>query len=624
MNLYAYPSLFNFTICLFLGTYVLAQNFKYALNREFFYYSILIGITNLIEYKGQSAFDPEVALFWLKFGYIWPFIIIFQYRFLMILIGNEKILKNFFLNIIIYLPAILFFTFSIFFTTNYLNAIKNYWGWSLTLTYSYVIDKLIIYLWFIGLTVFNIYFIIRYIKKTENKFLKKRTKYLLVGLLIPIIIGSINHGILVRIDRYVPLLNSFSNILSTVIFCIVILKYQLFEITPQYAAKHIIDSIKDGLILINSKGEITAVNNALIKMLQISQSETIGMPLSIFVKKGLIRKQIADRILNGEEISNEQYIIKKYNLHINFTCAKVDNKNHSINGTVCILNDITEIIMAKNELQRQYDWLKETQAQLIQSEKLASLGQLAAGVAHEINNPLGYIKSNLSTLQDYIGVLKNISTAIYENENKFNMLDEAQKNKLKYVLPNIVDIFKENQDGINRIETIVRGLKDFAYVDKNYIFSKYDLNDAIKNTVVIVNNELKYLANIKLNLGNIPKIECNINEIKQVLLNIILNAIQAIESQARKEKGLIQITTYFQNTNVTCEIEDDGPGIAKKTLSKIFDPFFTTKECGKGTGMGLNISYDIVVNKHKGKINVKSELGKGTTFIIVLPKTKKL
>lgn len=283
------------------------------------------------------------------------------------------------------------------------------------------------------------------------------------------------------------------------------------------------------------------------------------------------------------------------------------------------------------ELQTTLEKLKQTQGQLIQQEKLAGIGQLAAGVAHEINNPLGFVSSNFETLEEYIGIydeiikiylkLDKLFPQINDDELRTNIeeaIEKRKKEKFEYLQEDINDIIKDTKEGIDRISKIVISMKIFSRVDKLDQLSEYDLNEGIKNTLVVANNEIKYHADVEMFLGEIPKLVAIGGQINQVLLNLVLNAAHAIKENHITEKGLIKINTYCDNEYIVCEVEDNGNGIPNEIKDKIFEPFFTTKPVGQGTGLGLSIVYDIIVNKHKGIINVESFEGKGTKFIIKL------
>jgi signal transduction histidine kinase len=195
-----------------------------------------------------------------------------------------------------------------------------------------------------------------------------------------------------------------------------------------------------------------------------------------------------------------------------------------------------------------------------------------------------------------------------------------KKMVLDFIVEDIDEIVKENQEGIDKIVQIVSDLKSFTHSNPEAVFIQADFNKAVKNTITVTRNECKYVADVKCSLAELPAVPCNLREINQVLLNILVNAAQAIRSQKRGAKGLIQIATFDEPAHIRCEITDDGPGILPENLNRIFEPFFTTKPPGEGTGLGLSISYDIIVNKHRGEFLVESALGHGTKFIIKLPK----
>jgi PAS domain S-box-containing protein len=275
--------------------------------------------------------------------------------------------------------------------------------------------------------------------------------------------------------------------------------------------------------------------------------------------------------------------------------------------------------------------VRNAQPKLIQQEKLASIGQLAAGIAHELNNPIGFISSNFTSLRSYIQVIKEYITvceqslAISSGQGEMNSANPLIRSfrddkKLDYILGDIEDLVTESIEGVNRITEIVTSLRKFSRIDNETRVESYDINEALESTLVVAKNEIKYVADVEKELSKVPRIECIGSEINQVLLNILINAAQAIESQNRRDRGLIRIRTYVDSDSIYCEIADDGPGIRQGIVSRIFDPFFTTKDAGEGTGLGLNISYDIVVHKHNGELSVRSEDGKGATFIVKLPR----
>lgn len=272
------------------------------------------------------------------------------------------------------------------------------------------------------------------------------------------------------------------------------------------------------------------------------------------------------------------------------------------------------------ELAKLNEQLQNTQSQLVQQEKMAGVGQLAAGVAHEINNPLGFIISNMSTLKGYVTSYQSIIDLCQNQMGEMDFFRLAKQNvDLDFIQNDIVALFSDMEEGFSRVKTIVNGLRNFSRIDQIDEYESYDLNKGIEDTLVISKNEVKYFSKITLELGNISLIEAIGGQINQVLLNIILNANAAIKSRWKDRLGEIYIKTFETETHVYCSIRDNGSGIDQEHLRLIFDPFFTTKPVGSGTGLGLSISYDIIVNKHHGSIDVTSKLGEGTTFLIALP-----
>jgi signal transduction histidine kinase len=256
--------------------------------------------------------------------------------------------------------------------------------------------------------------------------------------------------------------------------------------------------------------------------------------------------------------------------------------------------------------------IEEAQQQLLQSEKMAAIGQLAAGVAHEINNPIGFVNSNLGSLKTYIAHLMQLIEAHETGEPE--AIARARKiADLDFLREDLPALLAESQDGLNRVTRIVQDLKDFSRVDQ--AARQYaDLNAAMNSTLNVVRNELKYKADLIVELGSIPEIECVPAQMNQVFMNLLVNAAQAIP-----ERGTIYVRSGVDRNNVWFEIEDTGCGMSEKTLRHVFEPFFTTKPVGQGTGLGLSISYDIVVKKHSGMLEVRSEPGKGSCFRITLP-----
>ncbi|MCK9800989.1 ATP-binding protein [Pseudomonas sp. MAFF 302030] len=273
------------------------------------------------------------------------------------------------------------------------------------------------------------------------------------------------------------------------------------------------------------------------------------------------------------------------------------------------------------ELQKEIDERKLLESQLVQSEKLASLGQLAAGVAHEINNPIGFISSNLGTLDNYFRRLQEMlnayghaEQAIAQEPARDSLVQLRTAIELDFLLEDIPLLIKESKEGIGRVSQIVKDLKDFSRVDSSQEWQWADLQQGLDSTLNIVAAEIKYKADVVKYYTPLPEVECLPSQINQVLMNLIVNAAQAMGP----ERGSITLSNGVEGERVWIEVSDTGSGIAPDSLQKIFDPFYTTKPVGQGTGLGLSLSYGII-KKHRGEISVRSELGIGTTFRVELP-----
>ncbi len=279
-----------------------------------------------------------------------------------------------------------------------------------------------------------------------------------------------------------------------------------------------------------------------------------------------------------------------------------------------------ELQQRHDELQAAHRRLAGAQEQLLQSEKMASIGLLAAGVAHEINNPIGYVHSNLGTLQEYIGALFALiecHEAALQSDDPAAMRDDvlAKRERLDidFILGDLPSLMSESREGIERVTKIVQDLKEFSHVGGGEEMRPSDLHKGLESTLNIVWNDLKYKVRVEKHYGELPLVECHLSEINQVLMSLLINAGQSIEN-----RGSIDIATGAENGEAWISIADTGCGIAPEAVQRIFDPFYTTKPIGRGTGLGLAIAYRIVA-KHHGRIEVSSQPGVGSTFRVVLP-----
>ncbi len=339
----------------------------------------------------------------------------------------------------------------------------------------------------------------------------------------------------------------------------------------------------------------------------------------VFLIEPLVRLQnFANELADGKEVNmdlsaNKFYEIRELESHFKTMVDKVARREHSLKH-------------AKDSLQELNDRLVENQQQLLHSEKLASVGHLAAGVAHEINNPTGFVMGNLDVLREYIEDIEKLLSeyhvlegliSINAEENIKQKISSIESLKsdigLEYILSDTKQLIKDSLDGTSRIKNIVMDLKNFSRID-SLEKSPVDINEEVIETALrLVWSELKYKCTLNKNLSELPTYPCNSGELCQVILNLLVNASDAIN-----ENGEISISSELMDSYIRIQVSDNGSGIENKDLIKLFDPFFTTKEVGKGTGLGLSTS-NRIIEKHGGMLTVSSKVGQGTVFTILLP-----
>ncbi|MBN2809080.1 MAG: PAS domain S-box protein [Deltaproteobacteria bacterium] len=387
----------------------------------------------------------------------------------------------------------------------------------------------------------------------------------------------------------------------------------------------VVEQAAESIVVTDLDGKIQYVNPAFEKLTGYAMSEAIGKNSSL-LKSGRqdesFYRELWETLGRGETWKGI------------FANKRKDGSLFDEDATIFpIRNDYGEIISlaaVKRDISRE----KAMQVQLRTSQRLEAVGQLAAGVAHELNTPIGFVASNFESITGYIKNFVQLIDLYRETLAKLaDQLPETgpealactreleEELQIEFILEDLEDLFSESKDGFARITSIVTKLREFSRIDQMDTKESFNFNRAVDTTLIVARNEYKYSAEVDSDLDpQLPDVMASGGEINQVILNLLVNAAQAIKEQERESLGHIKITTDYDEEWVRCRIADDGPGIKPENLERIFDPFFTTKPVGKGTGLGLNISYDIVVNKHKGTLTVTSELGKGTVFVIALPR----
>ena len=433
----------------------------------------------------------------------------------------------------------------------------------------------------------------------------------------------------------------FGNVIALVLENLELHRNAQASITGLSAAKEslqcIIDSLTSHIAVIDANGGIIQVNAAWQKFAHqngaLAGREGVGVNYLQVCEKAAAEEQVTAVARALREILQG----KRNWYWMEYPCHSPDQQRwfvmsatplgSPVHGVVVSHMDITERKLAEQELgskhallQDAYSRLEQAQSQLLQSEKMASIGQLAAGVAHEINNPVGYVNSNIGTLQGYVNDLFRLLDAYHKAEPllaadpalKAEIDNLKQTLDLAFLREDTLNLVKESQEGITRVRKIVQDLKEFSHVDEAE-WQQTNLHAGLDSTLNILHNETKYKAEIIKDYGDIPAVECIASQINQVFLNLLVNAAQAIDT-----RGTITLRTGSENDGVFVEISDTGKGITPEHLKRIFEPFFTTKPVGKGTGLGLSLSYGIV-KKHGGRIDVSSTPGQGTRFRVWLP-----
>ncbi len=374
------------------------------------------------------------------------------------------------------------------------------------------------------------------------------------------------------------------------------------------------DSIPEMVLMCDPAGGITRCNRAVSAFTGLSYTRILGINcLDLFISSGV-------KITNCDDTSGHM-ISRDGERHFELLFNELKQiGTNDVRGSVVTIHETTEFLRINTDLQNASAELHQAQAQAFQQEKMASVGQLAAGVAHEINNPMGFISSNLNTMGKYMQKLCTFETAIIElvmnrgdREAVAQLNDLRAKMKIDFVLNDLHTLLAESREGAERVCCIVQDLKSFSH-DDEILCKPFCINDCLDSTLNMLRNEIKYVADVELDYDpELPVLNCYPQKLNQVFMNLLINAAHAIEGH-----GTIRVRTFQEGGEIVACISDTGKGIAPENLTRIFEPFFTTKEVGKGTGLGLSISYDII-KKHGGALTVESKVGTGTTFTVRLP-----
>ncbi len=378
----------------------------------------------------------------------------------------------------------------------------------------------------------------------------------------------------------------------------------------------LLDKLNDAVyLLVDNKFEL--VNNKFLDLLEIEKEDLQSKDFKLF---DYIAPESREKVLERQrKLKNHEKVDGVYQFKLITKTGKKKVVEASVGyinykgkiATQGVLRDITEKIRLETEIRH--------------AQKMEAIGTLAAGIAHEINTPSQYVNDNLTFMQSIFGEVKNVlflAKEIADGKKDVSELQNAIDNiDLDFLVDEIPNAINQSIEGVQRIAKIVGAMREFSHERPNE-FVRVDLKKLIDNTLIISKNAWKYVADVETNYDeNLPPVKCLQSDMNQVIVNMVVNAAHAIEDKFKDsgKKGLISIETQKEDDFVKISIKDNGTGIPKEIMDRIFEPFFTTKEVGKGTGQGLAIVYDIIVNKHSGQLDLNSEVGVGTEFIIRIP-----
>ena len=386
--------------------------------------------------------------------------------------------------------------------------------------------------------------------------------------------------------------------------------------------------IQEIVILLGPDGEVTYTSPSGKRWLGYGEDELLGQALAVIShpEDAPLLASAFDRCAPGQPVSLNHRLKAKDDrwraLESTVVCLREDPL---VGGVLLAARDVTERVALEQERER-LDLDRRV------SQRLEAVGQLAAGIAHEINTPLQFVGDSVTFLKEAVDELLGL-TALYREtlytdaplpveQRRMTMREAEERADVEYLCERIPVAFVRTTEGIARVRSIVQAMKRFSHASSTER-APADINEAIETTLAVCRNEYKYVAIVNAELGDLPLVTCNIGELNQVFLNLIINAAQAIEEgvAGSGEQGQITIRTRVQGPEVVIEIADDGPGIPTEVQDRIYEPFFTTKEVGKGTGQGLALART-TIERHSGSLECDSALGRGTTFTIRLPLTR--
>lgn len=619
-------------LIILFGLYVYNINKQSKINRLFLLLSILEMMWCFFTFQMRTAFSLSEANVWLKLTSLWSIELIIFFIFIMEISKTKCEGKacSVFKMLFIVIPGVFFFILDA--KTNYLSGSLyfNDIGWSYALPYNHWV--IINHIWKALVFLLSLIMIFKSYKfENKNRF-KKQFYFVGLGISSYMILYSLGAGLISHENIAIPEYFSMAYLVKNIFIWHAIRKYEFFKIKLEDVMWDLADDIADGIVVSNALGEIIRYNKSFSKLFG-NKEDYQGINIKSFID---IETNYEDEknIISNSLLEPDRALV--------ISLSRIYGSKNKIKGLVYIIKDISEHQKYERELEKKNvelieknELIVKTQSKLVASEKMATIGQLSAGLAHEINNPIGFVKSNVQTLEDYFLNYKNIIESyqyllcsIKKSDEKYstdieNIRTVEFENNLEFINEDLNSIFAEIDDGIGRVTDLVKGLREFSHPSIEGRIRQYNLNYGITSALMLAKNRITEDITIDVDLAKLPEIEVLGNQIDQVIVNLILNAVDAIEMGREKEK-IIKINSYEKDDFVCFEIEDNGIGMDEQQMKEIYNPFYTTKDIGKGTGLGMSIVYDFIVNKHSGEIEVESKLGVGTKFTVTLLKQMKV
>jgi PAS domain S-box-containing protein len=464
-------------------------------------------------------------------------------------------------------------------TTNLIlgDPVRTRWGWQSTLGplfFGYAGFTMIGVVWAFRLTLCRL-------DRDTARGEKRQRSWLLLAGAIPVAASVVSDVILPTLGFRFPVLGATSFSAVGLIAVWSVHRYGCFPTSPANFAEEIVEALPEGVLLVRSDRSIRAVNPALVELSGYAESELLGMPWTDLLKPGV------DRAGSGDEAGEYELVCASgERLPVAVMSSDLGDRQGNPIGRLLALRDLRE--------------LKDLRARVILSARLAAMGELAAGIAHEINNPIAFVRSNLSQLQTHW------KTFCADLEDRIRELE------LSAIADEGDELIGESIEGVDRAAEIVRGIRGFSHAD-SVDRDGANLNELIEDILYLAASQMQSSVTIERCYVELPPVRCAQQELKQVFLNLIVNAGHAAE-----DGGTVRVTTSVEGDWVIVEVEDDGQGVPPDIIDRIFDPFFTTKNAGEATGLGLGIAYQIA-QSHGGEITVDSTPGEGTCFRVRLP-----